>query len=319
MNSRKQQCRVLIVDDSPVYRKLMEQVLEAEPYTLMYAKNGKEALELYREHAPAIVITDWMMPDLSGLDLCHQIRRDTSHGYAYLILMTSNSAKTNVIQGLRAGADDYLTKPFDAGEMLARIEVGRRTVQLHQELAAKSRRLEEAARTDPLTGLPNRRALEEWACNYLHGAARHGFYFWVALCDVDSFKAINDTFGHEAGDTVLRVFSELLMGSIRKSDVCGRLGGDEFLILMTHVDPADIQLTFNRLREKFAELSFPFAGQAVKLTVSFGVAGFEGKALVDLKTLLREADRMLYEAKRQGRNCVRVTTVSGVAVQMPAV
>ena len=199
---------VLVVDDSPVYRKLVEQVLSAEPYVLRFARNGAEAMRLFLEHSPCIVITDWMMPDFSGLELCQRIRAENSRLYTYIILMTSNTEKENLVKALRAGADDYLTKPFDPGEMLARIGVGRRISELNRELDAKSRKLEEAARTDPLTGLPNRRAIEEWATKQLRGAARHGFRLWVILGDIDNFKTINDTFGHDAADIVLKRYSE---------------------------------------------------------------------------------------------------------------
>jgi len=142
---------VLVVDDSPVCRKLLEQMLAAEPYSLIFAQNGAEAMELYVKHSPCMVITDWMMPDFSGLDLCRRIRSDNSRPYTYVILMTSNTEKGNVVKGLQAGADDYLTKPFDPGEMLARIGVGRRIIDLNREIALKSEKLEQAARTDPLT------------------------------------------------------------------------------------------------------------------------------------------------------------------------
>ena len=298
---------LLVVDDSPVYRKLVEQVLETEPFRLHFARNGREAVEVFEKHSPSIVLTDWMMPEFSGLELCQRIRADESHAYTYIILMTSNLEKMNVVKGLAAGADDYLTKPFDPGEMLARIGVGRRIIDLNRELAAKSQKLEEAARTDPLTGLPNRRAIEEWAFKQLRGAARHGFSLWVMVADLDSFKTINDTFGHEAGDTVIKTFAELLKRCARASDICGRLGGDEFLLVVTHVEADQIEATVARFREQFAALSFPFQGQSVGVTASFGVAGCSGRDLPEFGSLVRKADQMLYEAKRGGRNAVRVS------------
>jgi two-component system, cell cycle response regulator len=298
---------VLVVDDSPVQRKLVEQVLSSEPFRLQFARNGEEALKLFEERTPCIVITDWMMPDFSGLELCQRIRADKSKPYTYLILMTSNSEKENVVKGLEAGADDYLTKPFDPGEMLARIGVGRRIIDLNRELDAKSRKLEEAARTDPLTGLPNRRAIEEWAARQMRGAARHGFPLWVVLGDIDSFKTINDTFGHDAGDIVLKTFADLLKRNTRASDICGRLGGDEFLLVLTHVETEHLEGTINRFREQFAALSFPLQGQSVKVTASFGVAGYHSSDPQDYTGLVRKADQMLYEAKRAGRNLVRVS------------
>ncbi len=307
MSSTRPNYEVLVVDDSPVYRKLVEQVLSGEPYSLLFASNGAEAVDLYQRHSPCIVITDWMMPDFSGLELCERIRADNTRPYTYIILMTSNIEKGNVVKGLQAGADDYLTKPFDPGEMLARIGVGRRITDLNREIALKSQKLEEAARTDPLTRLPNRRAIEDWTGRQLRGAARHGYWLWVVLGDIDCFKTINDTFGHDAGDIVLKTFADILKKNTRASDISGRLGGDEFLLVITHVDPKQVEATVNRFREQFAALSFPFQGQSVSVTASFGVAGFHSKDAAEFSALVRKADQMLYEAKRAGRNLVRVS------------
>src|SRR5712664_2440150 len=211
--------QVLVVDDSPVYRKLIEHTLEDGGYAPLFAKTGSEALELYAQHAPAIVITDWMMPDFSGQELCERIRGDVQHAYTYILVLTSISEKDNVVKGLAAGADDYLTKPFDPGELLARIGVGRRTIDLHREIDRKNKLLEEMAHTDPLTALPNRRALEEWAGRQLRGAARHGYSLWVVHADLDSFKIINDSHGHEAGDEVQRGFAPILRENTRASDI----------------------------------------------------------------------------------------------------
>jgi two-component system, cell cycle response regulator len=299
--------RVLVVDDSPVYRKLVEQLLPSERYSPLFARNGAEGLELFEEHSPCIVVTDWMMPDFSGLDLCQRIRADASRPYTYVILMTTNRGKGDVVKGLQAGADDYLTKPFDPGEMLARMEVGRRIIDLNRELAEKSLKLEEAARTDPLTGLPNRRALEEWALRQLRGAARHGFPLWVVVGDIDNFKAINDAFGHHAGDLVLQTFAAVLKKDTRASDICGRLGGDEFLLVITHVQTENVEEAVNRFRRNFAALSFPLQGQSVSVTASFGIAGFRGKEAPEFALLVRKADQMLYQAKRSGKNRVCVS------------
>lgn len=297
---------VLVVDDSPLYRKLVEQVLSSGSYALHFARDGAEAMKLYEEHSPSIVITDWMLPDFTGFDLCKRIRSDETRPYTYIIVMTSNTEKGNVVKGLEAGADDYLTKPFDPGEMLARIGVGRRIIDLNRELALKSLRLEEAARTDPLTGLPNRRAIEDWAGKQVRGAERHGFPLWVVLGDIDNFKTINDTFGHDAGDIVLKTFADVLKKNTRASDMCGRLGGDEFLLVVTHVETENLELTVNRFREQFAALSFPLQGQSVRVTASFGATGTEGSGVQDFSALVRKADQMLYQAKREGRNLVRI-------------
>jgi len=301
--------QVLVVDDSPVYRKLIEHALEDGGYTPLFAQNGREALDLYGQHTPAIVITDWMMPDFSGPELCERIRSHAQRAYTYIIVLTSISEKDNVVKGLAAGADDYLTKPFDPGELLARIGVGRRTIGLHREIEAKNKLLEEMAHTDPLTGLPNRRAIEDWAARQLRGAARHGYAIWVANADLDDFKSINDSYGHDAGDRVLQKFGEVLRESTRASDISGRMGGDEFLLVMTHLDEKSAQLTVERLRKQFAALQFSFGGDVVSVTASFGIAGFQGKEPPDFTKLVRQADKALYSGKRAGRNQVTVQSL----------
>ena len=297
---------VLVVDDSPVWRKIFEQILPSDLYSVSYATSAGEAVQIFKQKLPSIVITDWVMPDFSGLELCRRIRDDKSASYTYIIVMASNKEQDGVLQALGAGADDFLVKPFDANEMLARVGVGRRIIELHRKLEDKSAKLEEVASTDALTGLPNRRAIEEWANKQLRGAKRHGFPIWVVLGDLDSFKEINDTFGHEAGDTVLRTFADTLRRLTRISDMCGRLGGDEFLIVISHVSAVNIEVAINRFRELFGSLSFPFAGQSVSISATFGVAGSDGGDLQDFDALVRKADEMLYEAKRAGRNCVYV-------------
>jgi two-component system cell cycle response regulator len=298
---------ILVVDDSPVYHKLVADALANESYAPLFAQNGGEALNLFSAHSPSIVITDWNMPDFSGLELCKRIRAQANCPYTYIIVLTSNSEKESVVQGLAAGADDYLTKPFDPGELLARIGVGRRIINLNRQIDAKSKLLEEEARTDKLTGLPNRRAVEEWAVRQMRAAARHGFPVWVVLTDIDSFKSINDTYGHDAGDAVLQTFAELLKRNTRSSDICGRLGGDEFVWVIAHVNAENIRLTIERFREQFAALSFPFVGQSVSASASFGVAGLSSGTIPEFSMLLKQADKALYEAKRGGRNRVSTT------------
>jgi len=298
--------QILVVDDSAVSRKLVEHALDASGYSLLFAKSGQEALDLFRQHAPSIVITDWMLPDFSGLELCERIRAEAQRGYTYIIVLSAKSEKDHVVKGLAAGADDYLTKPFDSGELLARVGVGCRTVELHREIDAKNQLLEEMAHTDPLTGLPNRRAIEDWAARQLRGAVRHGFPLWVVQGDLDSFKKINDTYGHDAGDVVLRRFSEVLKGNTRASDMCGRMGGDEFLLVITHVASGYIESIVNRMREEWARCEFRFGGNAVSITVSFGIAGFCGPDAPTFHTLTQRADKALYAAKRSGGNQVIV-------------
>ncbi|HXY25190.1 MAG TPA: diguanylate cyclase [Candidatus Acidoferrum sp.] len=300
---------VLIADDSAVYRELVKQTLEVQPYASILAASGREALALYEKCSPSIVITDWMMPDFSGMELCRHIRANAQNPYTYIIVLTSVTEKENVVKGLAAGADDYLTKPFDRGELLARVGVGRRTVELHREIEAKNKMLEQMAYTDSLTGLPNRRAIEEWTTRQLRGAARHGFPLWVIHADLDCFKEINDNHGHESGDEVLKRFGTLLKANTRACDMSARVGGDEFLHVMTHVPEKDIHIAIERLRQGISSLKFCFHGEAVSVTASFGLSGFCGKELPDFWDLVGRADRALYAAKRAGRNQVQIASV----------
>ena len=306
MNSAMDNFRVLVADDSAVYRKLVEQSLSEENFSVLFASRGHEAIEIFEREHPALVITDWMMPDLTGIELCQRIRGGAQSSYTYVILVTSQAEKDMVVKGLSAGADDYLTKPFHRDELLARVRVGRRLIELHRQIEAKNRLLEELALTDALTGLPNRRAIEEWASRQISGAARHGFPFWVVMIDLDHFKKVNDVYGHDAGDMVLKGFAEILKTNTRLSNISGRIGGEEFLQVLTHVDEQAVAVAVDRIRKHFEERSFFFGGASVNFTASFGAAGFHGKSQPALSRLLSRADAALYRAKRLGRNRIEI-------------
>lgn len=296
--------KILVVDDSPIYRKLVEQSLHNETGRVLFATNGREALTVFIEQHPAIVVTDWTMPDISGVELCQHIRKEFREHYAYIILLTSNANKEQVIQGLAAGADDYLTKPFHPGELLARVGVGRRMIALHREIEEKNRQLEELALTDPLTHLSNRRAIDVWADRQLSAAARHDFTIWVAIADLDRFKVINDTYGHEAGDIVIKRFADVLRANTRQSNICGRLGGEEFVIVLTHIDRDQACIAIERLRTRFEAEVFRFGSSTARVTASFGIVGFRGSKVPEFAALLARADAALYAAKDNGRNRV---------------
>jgi two-component system cell cycle response regulator len=303
----RDQTKMLIADDSAVSRKLVEYALSDSRYVLIFAKNGQEAVQRVEEHNPELIIVDWLMPDLTGPEICQHIRARPNAAYAYIIVLTGKTEKQSLIAGLGAGADDYLTKPFDADELAARVRVGLRTIHLHRQIEAKNVLLLELALTDPLTGLPNRRAIEDWGDRQLRGALRHGFSFHVAIADLDHFKLVNDTYGHEAGDTVLKRFAEILSNSCRKSDICGRIGGEEFVLAFTHASDEDALLVTERVRRQFEATEFHFGKDTLVSTASFGVSGLtEMKAATpvrpDFKSLLRQADAALYSAKRHGRN-----------------
>jgi diguanylate cyclase (GGDEF)-like protein len=296
------QFTVLVVDDSPVARKLVELTLPGDEYLLLFAKTGAEALDFYARYRPALVITDWLMPDFSGIELCQRIREESKDSYTYIILLSGVSDKAQVVKGLLAGADDYLTKPFHSEELLARASVGRRTVALHREIESKNRQLEQLVLTDGLTGMPNRRAVEEWAVRQLSGAMRHGFSFWAIMADLDNFKKINDTCGHSAGDAVLKKFGEILMDNIRRCDMCARIGGEEFLIILTHVDKEGVVRAVEHVRRVFESHAFTFGTKSIRVTASFGIACLPSGTHASIEELMAKADTALYAAKHNGRN-----------------
>lgn len=299
--ARREPIRILIADDSPVSRKAVEQALQDEPYTILLAESGQQALQKVSEFQPQIVITDWVMPDFSGPDLCRRIRQQADKTYTYIILLTSSSDLDRLVEGLSAGADDYLTKPFHQKELLARIGVGCRMIAMQREIEAKNRLLEQAARTDHLTGIPNRRAVEEFAARQLSGASRYKFSAWVIVADLDRFKFINDTYGHAAGDEVIRYFAGVLKANTRTADICGRLGGDEFVLMLTHSDAKGVSVLLERLRAALATHDFAFDGNTVHVTATFGFAAFEPSHPKDFAQLLVEADALLYREKTKTR------------------
>jgi len=298
------QVKIVVADDSPVYRTLVRETLSDKGYEVKVAVNGREAVELVADYRPALLVTDWEMPDLSGIELIKIVREDPTL-FIYIILLTGNSNKEQVVEGLQSGADDYLTKPFHPGELVARVAVGLRMAELTREIQAKNKLLEELSLTDSLTGLPNRRAFEQWATRELQAAVRHEFGFWVVMADLDRFKSINDNHGHAAGDEVLKQFSAVMQENTRASNICARFGGEEFILALSHVDEAGVRVALERIRCSFAAERFSFA-PSLTVTASFGVAGLNSGDMQDLSEILSRADAALYCAKQQGRNRIEL-------------
>lgn len=313
MQTDTEPVKILVADDSAVFRKLVEQTLSAKKYHLIFAKTGQETLELFTQRRPAIVIVDWVMPDRTGIEICHHIRSNAqSSSYTYIIILTGKAEKDRVVEGLKAGADDYLTKPFHDEELVARVGVGLRITELHRQIETTNKLLAELALTDTLTGLPNRRAIDDWAMRQLSGAARYNFSFWVAVADLDHFKSVNDAYGHEAGDAVLKKFAEILKSNSRRSDICGRMGGEEFLVVLTHASHENACLVIDRIRKELESTKFDFdGGGTLQVTASFGIAGFTGGQAPTFRTLVAQADVALYKAKHLGRNRVEVAAPPG--------
>ncbi len=317
---------IIIVEDDPATRTLLQRQLEHQGYTVSAYNNGREALDGARAMGSGIVLADWSMPEMDGIQLCQALRElfaIRAVGNIYYILLTAHSEKESIIAGLSAGANDYLTKPYHSGELLARISVGerllllqgelvRRQTELHRvnaELAALSRKLEEQANTDSLTELPNRRHFFEQLNEHWERDPQADRALSCIMLDVDHFKKVNDTHGHDAGDAVLRTVGGRLRQLLRRNDFCGRFGGEEFVVACPLANVEDAFAIAERIRVGVATLPIKAEAIEIPVTVSCGVAE---RQVVHARPeqLLGDADRMLYEAKRSGRNRVCVANAS---------
>jgi two-component system, cell cycle response regulator len=294
--------KVLVAEDDPVSRKLVEMNLRKWDYEVVTASDGAWAWkELESEDRPMIVILDWMMPDLDGIDICRRLQALQSPSPPYVILLSARDGKDDIVAGLNAGANDYVRKPFDREELRARVEVGRRFVELNAKLVETQRSLEILANTDSLTGLLNRRALLERLEQELARSRRRASQVGVGLLDIDHFKLVNDRFGHVAGDEVLRQFALRSSSAVRTYDVVGRLGGEEFLAIVPDSDTGQTRSVLERIRRSVSRSPIRVEGDLVKVTVSIGGVS---SVLHSTDSLLKLADEALYQAKSSGRNRV---------------
>jgi two-component system cell cycle response regulator len=294
--------RILVVDDDPVSRRLLEAFLRKWGYEAAVTDDGEKALEILQvPDAPNLVISDWMMPGLDGLELCRRIRGMERSGYVYFIILTAKANKGDVVQGLDAGADDYLVKPFDQAELECRVRIGKRILDLEQ-------RILHLASTDGLTGLLNRRAFMERMEAEMERVKRERTSLSVILADIDYFKKINDAYGHQTGDVVLQKFARQLRECSRPYDLVGRYGGEEFVICLPGTGLLQAASVAERMRKGVEEMRnmTPGLSTAILITGSFGVASLEQGSGEDIDSLIRRADEALYRAKSEGRNRVFV-------------
>jgi diguanylate cyclase (GGDEF)-like protein len=297
--------KVLIADDSIVSRHLLEATLRRWEYEVSVACDGAEAWRVLEQpDAPRLAILDWMMPGLTGVEICRRVREKGGEPYIYILLLTSKSLKEDLIQGLEAGADDYVTKPFDNHELNVRLRAGRRIVELQDELLAAREALREQATHDALTRLWNRHSIFEILQRELSRAAREHTPVGVILLDLDHFKLINDTHGHVAGDAVLREAARRMMASVRPYDGIGRYGGEEFLVILPGCDEAATERQAERLRNALGRDLMKLTETEVQVTASFGATTALPGAGSTMEQLMHAADEALYRAKDLGRNRV---------------
>jgi two-component system cell cycle response regulator len=292
--------KVLVADDSPISRHLLEVSLSSSGYEPQLVADGAEALRvLEQEESPKLVILDWMMPKMDGVEVCRAIKKRAAGPYVYIVLLTAKGHQEEINEGLEAGADDYIIKPFDLQELKARLRVGKRILELHEQLVSQARR-------DSLTSLLNRPAILEVLQKESIRSVREKTPIAAIMTDIDHFKHINDTYGHLAGDAVLREVARRLSATLRGYDSVGRYGGEEFLVVAPSCDAAGGADVAERLRENISGAPIDASGHAIVVTMSFGVA-----ATCDIKQvnhLLRMADEALYAAKKAGRNRVEVNS-----------
>jgi len=301
---------ILIAEDDAVSRRMLEATLKKWGYDVVVTEDGDKAWEvLQREDAPRLAILDWVMPGLHGPQICRAVRSLGDQRYVYLLLLTAKSEKEDLVKGLEAGADDFLTKPFDAEELRARLRAGIRILDLQETLRVQ-------ATHDSLTGLWNRGATLDLLRRELSRGERQGTPVTVIMADIDHFKQINDMYGHLTGDVVLREVAHRLSSAVRGYDVTGRFGGEEFLIVFPGCTAQNAILQAERLRARILKEPVDTPEGPIPVTLSLGVAASEPVTEVDPDLLLRAADTALYRAKSRGRNCVELATA--VELRIPS-
>ncbi len=317
--------RILVVDDESITRRRLQKLLAKTGHTVTMAADGREGLRAALDTNQQLIISDRMMPEMDGLDLCRALRRTEAGRRMYIIMLTGCEDDVHLVQAFEAGADDYVVKPFRPRVLEARLRAGIRVLQLQEELAldkekidgyakelaAANRVLHKAALIDALTGLPNRRCLierleQEWA-----EAARHDRPLACLMLDVDHFKRFNDTHGHDVGDEVLRNTANVLKTSCRTYDVLCRYGGEEFIVLCPDVDLDSARRIAERMRAAIeANTVETTNGLRLRVTVSIGAA-VSNSHVADADSLVKAADEALYAAKDAGRNCVCASRRAG--------
>jgi len=302
--------RILIVDDHEDNVELLRARLESWGYATESAMDGEQALQKVEAAPPDLILLDVMMPHIDGMEVARRVKSNTKLPFIPIIMQTALDTTEDKVEGLEAGADDYITKPIEFPELKARLRSMLRIKRLQEELEERERQLLEAnerlrymSQTDGLTGLDNRRHLEQQLDAMFHHARRLNEPLSCVMCDLDRFKTVNDTYGHQAGDAVLKQFARILKNEAReKVDRVGRYGGEEFMLLLPGT-VLDAAVTFaERVRKEVESRTFTFEGGAIKRTASFGVAGWPHPKIASCDALVRAADDALYVAKETGRN-----------------
>ena len=311
---------ILLAEDDPVTRMLMTRFLKKAGYEVDAVANGSQALDKMTKRYYPMLVTDWEMPEMDGVSLCKAVRNLQLDGYVYALLLTARDSKEHIIAGLEAGADDYLIKPVHEAELVARLNAGRRILNLEHSLRVANQRNRILSITDALTGAHNRRYLMEQLPRELERCRRYAYPLSVLMCDIDHFKQINDARGHAAGDDVLQQFAARAQKSLRtNSDWVSRYGGEEFLIVLPETAHEGALFVAEKIRILIAGTPFATRSGDTPVTASFGVAstGVNGPDIaLRVEALIRTADECLYKSKQAGRNR---TSGEEIAISQPLV
>ena len=290
---------ILVADDSMVVRAVLRRQLETDGHTVVEAVNGAEAIDACREYHPDVILLDVEMPVLDGHATLERLKADPQLKDIPVVFLTGRVDTADVVNGLRLGAHDYLRKPFEANELMARVSAALRTKWLQDELRTRNAELDRVSRIDMLTNIYNRRHLDEHLRSVISAARRHDRTIGVLLVDIDHFKDVNDEHGHLAGDAVLREVAARLQAAMRTEDALGRWGGEEFLAVLTDTPPEGVRTMAERLRQVIAAAPFTLDdGSQIRVTVSVG----HTNGTDDAEVLVHRADDALYVAKAEGRN-----------------
>ncbi len=297
---------LLLVDDTPANIKLLAGILEGE-FRLAIATGGIQALDMALDTPPDLILLDVMMPDLDGFEVCKRLKAQKATASIPVIFLTAKTEAADIIEGFNSGGVDYLTKPFIREELLARVNVHLRIQHLVRELEEKNAELQRMTETDTLTGVANRRFIMARLEEVVKLSLRHAFPVGALMLDIDFFKNVNDTFGHQAGDEVLTKIAAAIRESIRETDWLGRCGGEEFLVCFPYTEPESAGLVAEKVRLSVEVLAWDYPG--LHVTISGGLAFLEARDTCE--ALIARADELLYAAKRAGRNRICVGQAAG--------
>jgi diguanylate cyclase (GGDEF)-like protein len=298
--------KILVADDDAVSLRMMQRMLQQSGYEVVTAVNGRQAADaLAQENGPRLALIDWMMPELDGPGVCREVRNRQADSYVYILLLTSKHSSEDVVAGLKAGADDYLTKPCHPAELEARLHTGRRILQLEDKLVEAREQMRYEATHDGLTSLWDRGAILTLLRAELSRAMRDQLPVSALLCDVDHFKQVNDTYGHIIGDEVLQEVSVRLLRSVRLHDAVGRIGGEEFLIVLAGCSHENMKMRAEQVRKGISNVPVMTQDGPISVSISIGAITIQGwDKSMPIEPYLKQVDAALYRAKAEGRNCV---------------